>query len=304
MTIKQLVFAGAGARYPVYAGALLALEQAGLLSEVEAVAGASTGALVAALFSLGYTPDEIAEAALELDFASWLDASVLTGPVRLLTRYGWHPAHTLRSQLERYIKRKTGRADSTFMDCSTAGHKQLFIVGSNVTQCSARIFPDAISQHLSLVDALRISLSVPLLFATVPYQGDLYVDGGLMDNYPLHLFDAPGRVNAATLGFQVEHTPRSASSRVWTPQSYFSNLYELSMRRQEHENARRIEDEDRTRTISVPDAGVPLITSKLDRASKLRLIDAGRETTRAFLAARRATPQLVQPPRLSALTGS
>ena len=32
-------------------------------------------------------------------------------------------------------------------------------------------------------------MSLPLIFHPVEYNGDLYVDGGILDNFPIHVFD-------------------------------------------------------------------------------------------------------------------
>lgn len=41
-------------------------------------------------------------------------------------------------------------------------------------------FPD-----LKLVDAIKMSTALPLIFSPVIYNNNLYIDGGLLDNYPL-----------------------------------------------------------------------------------------------------------------------
>lgn len=281
MTIKHLVFAGAGVRIPSYAGALLALEEADQLGDLQSVAGASSGAIIAMLVSLGYTPEEIAELTLDLEPATWLDAGFFSGPLRLLTRYGWHAADALHTQLQGWVKRKTGRVDSTFADCAAAGHKALHVIGWNVSKRHVRIFPDAISQHMPIAGAVRIAFSIPLLFASVPYQGDLYSDGSALWNYPLSMFDAPGSTNTDTLGVCIESSPVMASARLWTPHDYFVALFEALTRRQEREL-------DQTRTIAVADCGVAAGDFKLTRATKQRLLEAGIATTRDFLAVRRA----------------
>jgi predicted acylesterase/phospholipase RssA len=37
--------------------------------------------------------------------------------------------------------------------------------------------------------AVRISTSIPYVFKPYLYQGDLYVDGCILDNFPIHVFD-------------------------------------------------------------------------------------------------------------------
>ena len=36
--------------------------------------------------------------------------------------------------------------------------------------------------------ALRITMSLPIYFSPIEYNGKLYIDGGCVDNYPINLF--------------------------------------------------------------------------------------------------------------------
>jgi NTE family protein len=294
--IKHLVFEGSGVRNAIYAGGLLALEEAGLLDEVDSVAGTSSGSIVATMYSLGYTPREIADEILALDFSKLLDGAIFTGPVRLLMRYGWHKGDYFREQMRAIIAKKTGDAHLTFRECAARGYRGLRIVGCNVTKRMVRVFPDAFSQDMELADAVRISMSIPLFFASVPFQGDVYVDGGVMWNYPLGIFDELSRVNAATVGFHVKNTPLPASARTWTPHDYFAGLFESSIRQQESDLEQR--PLDRARTVTVPDGGFGLADFWIDRMGKAALLEAGRDATHAFIRApRQSVDELAIPVR-------
>ena len=282
--IKHLVFEGTGVRNAVYAGGLLALEEAGLFADVESAAGTSSGAIVATMVSLGYTPAEVASEILALDFSKLLDGAAITGPLRLLTRYGWHKGDYFLEQIQAIIAKKTGNPRSTFAECRAHGYKPLRVIGCNITKRAVRIFPDDTSQTMAVADAVRISMSIPLFFAAVPYQGDIYVDGGVMWNYPLGLFDRLGEPNNATLGFHVKNTPLPASSSTWTPHDYFAGLFESLIRQQEADLVNR--PLDHARTVTVADGGIGLAEFNIDRAGKQSLIDAGRVATRRFLGAR------------------
>lgn len=43
--------------------------------------------------------------------------------------------------------------------------------------------------------ACKISMSVPFLFEAIRVNGDLYIDGGVMDNFPLTYFDEDGKAD-------------------------------------------------------------------------------------------------------------
>src|SRR3989442_3497051 len=50
---------------------------------------------------------------------------------------------------------------------------------------------------MRVADAVRISMSIPLFCASVKLaRGDRYVDGGVLDNYPIKLFDREKYIDA------------------------------------------------------------------------------------------------------------
>lgn len=300
--IKNLVFEGTGVRNAIYAGGLLALEEAGLFSGVEAAAGTSSGAIVATMVSLGYTPSEVRDAILDLDFKKLLDGALLTGPLRMFTRYGWHKGDYFLSQIREIIKAKTGSAHTTFGEALARGCKQLRVVGVNITQRSVRVFPDEGSMDMPIADAVRISMSIPLFFASVRHKNDVYVDGGVMWNYPIGVFDKPGQLNAETMGFHVANTPVLPQTKTRTPHDYFAGLFGALIRQQESDlNHRPL---DRMRTVTVPDGGISLTDFWITRAQKQALVEAGREATHKHLRSRvsaedlsgHAAPAVVEQP--------
>ena len=56
--------------------------------------------------------------------------------------------------------------------------------------------------------ACRASMAVPFLFSAVgTVEGDLLVDGGVLDNCPMHAFDVrEGCLNPRTLGLWISTT--------------------------------------------------------------------------------------------------
>ncbi len=68
--IKNLVFAGGGAKGTAHVGALKMLKiKLGSLDDVDRVAGTSAGAIVASLLCVGYEPDEMEKLLIETDFS-------------------------------------------------------------------------------------------------------------------------------------------------------------------------------------------------------------------------------------------
>lgn len=41
---------------------------------------------------------------------------------------------------------------------------------------------------MKVLDAIRISISIPIIFVPCVFENKIFVDGGCLDNYPIHLF--------------------------------------------------------------------------------------------------------------------
>ncbi len=70
--IKRLVFSGGGAKGAVYPGAYAALEETGVFSGVEDIAGSSAGAFTAALLAVGMPTKEFQLALVGTNFSDML----------------------------------------------------------------------------------------------------------------------------------------------------------------------------------------------------------------------------------------
>jgi NTE family protein len=48
---------------------------------------------------------------------------------------------------------------------------------------------------MSVIKAIRASCSLPVIFTPIVYKGDLYVDGGIYDHFPIHYFEKKNMSN-------------------------------------------------------------------------------------------------------------
>jgi len=191
---KNLVFEGGGVKGIAYAGALEELDIMGILMGVKRVAGTSAGAITATLLSVGYTPKEISIIVGGTDFKKFEDNTFLfvRDIIRLFKKFGWNKGEVFKKWLGDLIEKKTGSPDFTFSEMYKANdkYKDLYIVVSNLTKQRADVLSYETSPNMSIRDAVRMSMSIPLFFeSTSNIDGDVIVDGGVVMNYPINVFD-------------------------------------------------------------------------------------------------------------------
>lgn len=226
--VRNLVFEGGGVWGIAYEGALLELEERGLLAGVKRVGGASAGAITAALLAVGYTPTELGVVLRETNFADFKDDDFGFGrdTARLLGDYGWYKGDRFREWMKKYISAKTSalsKQHGVKSPGSAPSFKELhawqaalaakgvnlprpFLVGSNLSQQRRELYSVWESPQLKLHEAVRRSMSIPLFFACARGASkDVIVDGGLTWNYPVNLFDHADYLDDPRNGVRVNY---------------------------------------------------------------------------------------------------
>jgi NTE family protein len=156
-----IVLSGGGARGFAHAGILKALNEKGIYPEI--ISGVSAGAIVGALYADGHTPDEILNIFSRND--SFFKYVKFTVPRKSLFK-----AEGLRENLSGHLKSKS------FSDLKLP----LYVAATNINSGNITYFKEG-----SVLDAVLASAAIPVLFEPVEIGDDLYVDGGVLDNFPM-----------------------------------------------------------------------------------------------------------------------
>jgi NTE family protein len=209
---KNLVFEGGGIKGIAYLGALQALEERHILANIKRVGGASAGAINALLLALGMNIDEISKTIWQMDFTKFLDDDwgVIRDSIRLINHYGWYKGDAFKKWISDIIERKTGDPRTTFADIENmkdkGNFKSIYMVGTNLSIADSEIFSAENTPNMPLADAVRISMSLPLFFEAIKKSdGDILVDGGVLNNYPVKLFDRESYVDSIENAIRTDY---------------------------------------------------------------------------------------------------
>jgi NTE family protein len=207
---KNLALEGGGVRGLAYAGALEVLEQKNILKNVERVAGSSVGAIAGLMISLGYNSREIDSILQILKIKEFNDGKDILGKIkRVKKEYGVYRGEKLESWLGRLIFYKTGNTNTTFLQLHQLHEKNnefkdFYCTGTNISRQQLEILSWEKWPQMKLKTAVHISGCIPFYFRSVPIDSagnevsvkdtvskyDLYVDGGMLCNYPVNMFDS------------------------------------------------------------------------------------------------------------------
>jgi len=326
---RNLVMEGGGIRGIAYGGALLELEQQGILKGIVRVGGTSAGAIQAALLAVGYSAQEIIDVVNATPVQRLNDGRFIFfgGTHRLVKQYGWYRGDEFATYLSELVARKTQKPNLTLGELHALAQQQptrfrdLYTTGTNLTTQRVQVFSHETTPTMRVADAVRISMSIPLYFRAVlldaqnnvitgtPAPGQavqVLVDGGLLANYPIDLFDKPrylptgtattpdarGNVyNPETLGLRLDRAEQipldsaTAGRQQLAPyeinnfNTYVGALYTVAL-----ENLNPLQPADHGRTISIDFLNFSPKIKRISENQKKQLMDSGRKGAQAFLA--------------------
>jgi len=193
---KNLVFEGGGTRGIAYLGVMKVLKRKGILQKIGRIGGTSAGAINALLLGLNYSNKELKTLLMDLNFKIFLDDSpgFIRDIKRLKNEFGWYKGDRFHNWIKDKVNEKTGNPNSTFKDIydkkKVHKFKDIYFIGANISTGFAEVYSYEDTPLMKVADAVRISMSIPLFFAAIrKNEGDVCVDGGLINNYPIKLFD-------------------------------------------------------------------------------------------------------------------
>ncbi|HSY62318.1 MAG TPA: patatin-like phospholipase family protein [Cytophaga sp.] len=310
---KNIVLEGGGIRGFAYIGAYQVLDSLHILDSIERVGGSSAGAIQAALLAVGYTPAEMKVIAETIPLKKFNDGgwSVIGGSRRLRKQFGWYKGDAFATWIGELIAKKTGSASITFAELHVnkmqKGYKDLYVTGTDLTHQCLRIFSYESYPNMSIRDAVRISMSIPLYYKPVLIDDSgricskadtnknihVMVDGGVLSNYPIHMFDSTKYSSAfnsintfysnpETLGIllersaQIKHNTQNsgvAPVQIKKMKQFYSALYFTLV---DKPNPELTNTSIIKRTISIDNLNLPPRVRKLDAETVESLINSGR----------------------------
>lgn len=289
------VFQGGGVKAIGLAGAVAETEKRGF--RFHHMAGTSSGSIVAALLAAGYSGMELKEIIQATPFTSflkktWIHQIRWVGPaVRIFVKKGLYSGEALEEWVRQLLAAKNIRV---FGDLAPG---QLRIVASDISQGKLMVLPDDIGQYgidpkkFSIAKAIRMSTSIPYFFDPVmlrkaPYarqKGEAFhkqfvyvVDGGILSNFPLWLFDKEVEMSQdkkiPVLGYQsvgqTDHEPHDIKGPISMFQALFSTMMDAH-------DERYIEEFNQFRTIKIPTVGVQATQFDISREKSDELFESG-----------------------------
>jgi NTE family protein len=291
--INTLLCAGGGVRCITFVGVFKKIEES-IKSEIEipnieikTVAGVSAGSIFGLLYILGYTSREMEDEILHKKLDQLKDIKFMN----FLNKYGLDSGNNIILWIESLIVKKGYVGSITFEELFKKTDKSFQVYAANLNKYSFTEFSNKCTPKLKVIDAIRMSISIPFMFtinkfnvetSEISPDGDIHVDGGLLQNYPINIFEDS---LDTLLGFKLisngECDSHDVNEKIEDLESYIYHIFSCFM--VERERKITMNKNYKDHTIFLDTQGITqTVNFGLSPLDKKKLIDIGYKTATIF----------------------
>lgn len=275
---KILVLGAGGIKGLLELGSLLYLESKNILSEVNTFINSSIGSIICLLLVIGYSVCDILDDITRKNIIDSVTDGFFSSINEMRKRGGLIDIKTIKDWLSDRVKSKLGYIPSLGTLYKITG--SIFCsVSLNITKRKLVYFNKETYPNLSCIDAALSSICIPFLFGKIKLGGDIYIDGGLVDPYPIHYYD---NGNDSILGLYIIYDDKRVLEK-----DVEDNLEYLSSIAHCHAHVLSEESINRSSSkcvhIKLTSPFQDTIGLSLSNKDKARLIDLGWKTCLDYL---------------------
>jgi predicted acylesterase/phospholipase RssA len=184
----SVVIAGGALKVMSVIGVVQYLQEKDALSSIKNFVGTSAGAILCLLMSLGFTSQQMKKIVVDALSDETITKFDPDGILNILSTYGISSGDQLETLFNKLIYKKTFANTITFMELAKKTGKNLVVCVSNLTKEKPEFFCVDTTPHFSVAKAVRMSCTIPIMFQPVEVDDNLYVDGGLYNDFPIDYF--------------------------------------------------------------------------------------------------------------------
>lgn len=211
MQYDGLVLSGGSLRGLVQLGILTNAVEKGLdLKKIHTLVGTSVGSMIIVLLAIGYSPLDLFREIYMMQELIPKDAILKIKDIFKL--WGVLSMKHIGNRIEELIDKilTTELCPPSLIGCNSTNltlgllyektGKRLLITTVNVSKMKLEILSHETHSQLRVVDAVSLSSNIPFVFRRLSYKGDYYIDGGLLNNFPIDLAVGCSKVLAISIG--------------------------------------------------------------------------------------------------------
>jgi len=167
--------------YFVFLGALSALKDIEKINDIEAISGSSAGSILGLVYILARGNTKVVlDHSLQVPVGTIMKPNIRT----FLKSFGLVQTSKLKKTFQGTVHHFLGRQDVTFKELYDHYPVKLYVSACCINLSVTHYFSVDTSPDMSVIDAICMSIAVPLLIETMEYGPWRYIDGGTLEEIP------------------------------------------------------------------------------------------------------------------------
>jgi predicted acylesterase/phospholipase RssA len=158
---------------------------------------------------------------IKKDYIKDLDMSEI---LNIFQSYGINSGTIIERFISEALTLKLGLGDISFLDLAKQTGRNFIVCVGNISKEREEFWCVDTTPSLSVIKAIRASCSLPIIFTPVLHRGDLYVDGGLYNNFPIDYFNSSNIADVVGV-----HVRSLSNNKVESMFSYINRLFTSTM---------------------------------------------------------------------------
>lgn len=186
--IKKVVFGGGFLKGYSLLGCITYLIENNIHKQITTIIGSSAGALAALCLCLDYNVNELKILLKDINFNDY--ENFTTENILNFTMYfGLDDGAKMIQFIKKLIEYKTKSCYITFGQLFKQNNKLLVITGTNLKTRCCEYFSHLTTPDMPVWIAIRISISFPIFYNKVEYNGNHYIDGAASSNCAIEFIE-------------------------------------------------------------------------------------------------------------------
>lgn len=200
----NLVLSGGAFKASAFIGCLKYLEEKSLLSNIKNVISSSAGSIIGFLFCLGLDIKSLTNF-MKKGIKLYLEKEIeIDDILDIFDTLGIDDGKIFTDLAGDILTNRFAQKDVTFVEFAKQTGKNLVILGTNISLAKTEYFCVDTTPHMSVVTALRISISIPFVMQPVILNNMFYIDASLFNNFPIEYFDSNERPFQDTIALYLQ----------------------------------------------------------------------------------------------------
>jgi predicted acylesterase/phospholipase RssA len=179
---NELIIGSGGINIFCYIGALKSINEYYPLKNFKYLTGSSAGSLLCVLLNIGYTIEDIKELTFKININDFFDIKI----INLLNIGGFIDNSRIINLIKSTFITKNISINITFQELYELTNINLTMNSVNQTLNNIEYFNYINTPNMKIIDCMLMSMNIPLIFPPIVYNNNLYVDGAVLDPYPIN----------------------------------------------------------------------------------------------------------------------